>query len=121
VVDRCWPNALRPLGRKESALGGSRAARGIRHWRPPRRTIDELAAPVALQSITPAANAGAVGTPDATRPAAAVLSHAGVIQTLIKQVRGEPLHRFGGMKLDFGSVTLLEHADGQWRVVRENG
>jgi len=51
----------------------------------------------------------------------AVLSHAGVIQTLIKQVRGEPLHRFGGMKRDFGSVTLLEHEGGQWRVVRENG
>ena len=50
-----------------------------------------------------------------------MLSHAGVIQTLIKQVRGEPLHRFGGMKLDFGSVTLLEHEGGQWRVVRENG
>ncbi len=59
--------------------------------------------------------------PEAARPAVAVLSHAGVIQTLIKQVRGEPLHRFGGMKLDFGSVTLLEHEGGQWRVVRENG
>jgi len=96
----------------------------IRHWRPPEgETVDELAARGwrFLQSITPAANAGPTGAPEAARPAVAVLSHAGVIQTLIKQVRGEPLHRFGGMKLDFGSVTLLEHEGGQWRVVRENG
>ncbi len=91
----------------------------IRHWRPPGgETVTELAARGwrFLESITPAAPPAA----DEPRPMVAVLSHAGIIQTLLKQVRGEPLTGFGGMKLDFGSVSLLEHDASGWRVVHEN-
>lgn len=93
----------------------------IRHWRPPGgETVEELGARGwrFLEAITASARPADDSAP---RPAVAVLSHAGIIQTLIKQVRGEPLHRFAGMKLDFGSVTLLEHDGARWHVVRENG
>jgi alpha-ribazole phosphatase len=90
----------------------------IEHWRPPGgETVTELAGRGwrFLQSITPQ-GAAASGP----RPAVAVLTHAGVILTLLKQVRGEPLNQFGGLKIDFGSVHHLEHDERGWRVVREN-
>ncbi len=90
----------------------------IEHWRPPGgETVRELADRgwAFLQSITPAP-----GSRHRRGDAVAVLSHAGVIQTLIKRVRGETLTGFGGMKLAFGSIALLEHDDDGWRVISEN-
>ena len=54
------------------------------------------------------------------RPAVALVTHAGVILTLLKRVRGEPLKSFGGIRIDFGSVHGLEHRDGRWQVISEN-
>ena len=94
------------------------------NWRPPGgETVSKLAARgwAFLQSITPATAWAPDPTNPTPRPAVAVLTHAGVIQTLLKQVRGDPMTRFGGMKTDFGSLNLLEHDANGWRVVSENG
>ena len=93
----------------------------IAHWRPPGgETVTELADRGwdFLQSLaaTHAADAGA-GRP---QPAVAVMTHAGIIMTLVKRVRGEPLSRFGGLRIDYGSIHGLACEDGRWRVVSEN-
>jgi alpha-ribazole phosphatase len=90
----------------------------IAGWRPPGgETVSELAARgwQALQSLTPGGERA-----DPQRPAVALVTHAGVILTLLKQVRGEPLKSFGGIRIDFGSVHGLEHRDGRWHVISEN-
>ena len=93
----------------------------IAHWRPPGgETVTELADRgwAFLQSL--AAEHAANAPAGREQPPIAVLTHAGIIMTVVKRVRGEPLSRFGGLRIDYGSVHGLAWEDGRWRVLSEN-
>jgi len=56
----------------------------------------------------------------ATLPAgsrAIVVTHAGVMQTLVRALRGMPLSEFGGMRIDYGQVVVLGRDLDGWRVL----
>jgi len=47
---------------------------------------------------------------------AIVVTHAGVVRTLVRAVRGLPLSEFGALRIDYGQVVALERAGAGWRV-----
>ena len=50
---------------------------------------------------------------------AILVTHAGVILTLLKSLRGLPLSGFGGQKVDYGQVLVLEHQAEGWQLLDE--
>jgi alpha-ribazole phosphatase len=50
-------------------------------------------------------------------PDAIVVTHAGVIQTLLRVLRGLPLSEFGGVRIDYGQVVPLERGPSGWEHV----
>ncbi len=48
---------------------------------------------------------------------AIVVTHAGVIQTLTRGLRGQPMTNFGGTPVDYGEVVALRHEAGGWALV----
>jgi len=48
---------------------------------------------------------------------AIVVTHAGVIQTLLRTMQGLPLSEFGGRRVDYGQIVAVQRdADGGWTV-----
>lgn len=47
---------------------------------------------------------------------AILVTHAGVIQVLMRTLRGEPLSGFGATKVDYGQVVVLERGGGGWTL-----
>jgi alpha-ribazole phosphatase len=45
---------------------------------------------------------------------AVVVTHAGVIQTLLRTLWGRPLSEFGGSRIDYGQVVRIERRDLGW-------
>jgi len=48
---------------------------------------------------------------------ALVVTHAGVIQTLLRTLRGRPLSGFGATRIEYGQLVVLERRDPGWEVV----
>jgi len=51
---------------------------------------------------------------------AILVTHAGVILTLLKSLRGLPLSGFAGQRVDYGQVLVLQREAGVWRLLDEN-
>lgn len=45
---------------------------------------------------------------------AVVVTHAGVIQTLLRVLWGRPLSEFGGTRIDYGQVVRIERGERDW-------
>ena len=48
---------------------------------------------------------------------AIVVTHAGVIQTLVRGLRGQPMTNFGGTPVAYGEVVALRHDPDGWTLV----
>ena len=50
---------------------------------------------------------------------AIVVTHAGVMQTLLKSLRGLPLSGFAGQKIDYGQVFVLQREEKGWTLLED--
>ena len=50
---------------------------------------------------------------------AIVVTHAGVMQTLLKSLRGLPLSGFSGQKIDYGQVFVLQREEKGWTLLED--
>lgn len=48
---------------------------------------------------------------------ALVVTHAGVMQTLLRTLRGQPLADFGGRRIEYGQLVVLERRDDAWDLL----